>query len=467
MIDDERRVVFATRAWTALWGLAAEGEAPNRLADALLVGIDQALHDGRRVTVSAPATPGTGRMRTISVEITPPGTGDAAGTPVLLTANDPAAPASARDEEFGRLATLAQLLASIVHELNNQLSIILTNAQIARRRPGADTTPARLDKVIESARHSARIIRNLLDLSRSRALIRRSVEPAAVVQRAAELAGPELRRAQVVLEVAVDDALPPVDGDPDALTQVVLNLLTNARDAVVEACPPLRVAVSATTEGAWVVLRVADSGPGIPPDVAARIFEPFFSTKAAGKGTGLGLSLCHSIVTQHGGTLAVAAASPRGAVFTIRLPAARRIEANAGDADSGGVREPGARGRMLVVTADAEMADYLSGLLTGAGHAVTLAGDLEAALAAVEAGPDVILAEVHAGDTAGLDLFRRLDGDDHPAARRLVFITGDLASPELEQFLVVAGRPAIAKPFDGDRLLALLRAMLVAPPGPR
>jgi len=136
-----------------------------------------------------------------------------------------------------------------------------------------------------------------------------------------ELMGPGLSRAKLTLDVQVDAALPVVRGQSEQLQQVILNLLTNA----IEATPSggrIVIAARAAKAGGGVQLSVADTGSGIAEDTRARIFEPFFSTKASGNGVGLGLWITAEIVREHGGHIEVESIEGRGSTFRVSMPAA-------------------------------------------------------------------------------------------------------------------------------------------------
>ena len=158
---------------------------------------------------------------------------------------------------------------------------------------------------------------NLLRFARPRPPRTESVDAAALLRDAAGLFRGEAERRGVALEVR-EGGPPPFPADPAELHQVVLNLLSNALAFAPEGG---RVTAEAAAEGGHAVIRVRDTGPGIPPDVLPRIFEPFFTTRGS-EGTGLGLAVSHGIVGAHGGTLEAANGPAGGAVFTVRLPLA-------------------------------------------------------------------------------------------------------------------------------------------------
>ncbi len=133
------------------------------------------------------------------------------------------------------------------------------------------------------------------------------------------LLGHKLRESGAEVSLDLDQPVPTVLGDAGALNQVFLNVLKNAGEAIEGQGGAIQVAASG--EQAQVVVRIRDTGPGMEPDVKARLFEPFYSTKEAGKGTGLGLSMSRRIVERHGGSVEIESESGEGTCVTIRLPA--------------------------------------------------------------------------------------------------------------------------------------------------
>ena len=160
-------------------------------------------------------------------------------------------------------------------------------------------------------------IQGLLAATRGEAPHLEPTDLNAVVQGVADLMAPVLAAKDIACEFAADPDLPPVRANGHQVQQVVLNLLTNAVDAMPSG-GSLRIAT--TREGETAALQVADSGPGIAPDSRDRIFEPFFTTKDSGGGTGLGLAICRQIVEAHRGTIQVTDAPGGGAAIEVRLP---------------------------------------------------------------------------------------------------------------------------------------------------
>ncbi|MEO0326370.1 MAG: ATP-binding protein [Myxococcota bacterium] len=225
-----------------------------------------------------------------------------------------------------RLASVGRLAAGVAHEIGNPLSAILGLVELARDEDmGAAERGELLVRTQRETERIHRIIRELLDFARQGgpsdeddALGSEVSDLAEVVRDAVRLVAPQQRN--VPVRVELEDSLPPVRGSADRLTQVLLNLLLNAVDAVREAGRG-EVRLRATrAPGEGVMLVVEDDGPGIPEALRDSIFEPFVTSKATGEGTGLGLAVTHTILERLGGSIDVENIAGAGARFRVHLP---------------------------------------------------------------------------------------------------------------------------------------------------
>ncbi|MGC4001577.1 MAG: ATP-binding protein [Anaeromyxobacter sp.] len=220
-----------------------------------------------------------------------------------------------------RRETVATLASGLAHDVNNQLTIVLgqLDPTLEALGPEHPFTPD-LRVARHAARRCAEMMRALLTYSRGAPRqASQQLEVDRLVREVAALVG-RVMGPQVTLTVEVEPGLPPLDGREVQLEQALVNLLINARDAMPEGGA---VALRARRDGDGVRIEVSDSGPGMPPEVLARIFEPFFSTKAPGRGTGLGLPMVQHIAEDHGGRVEVESRPGAGTTFTLHLPAAR------------------------------------------------------------------------------------------------------------------------------------------------
>lgn len=219
-----------------------------------------------------------------------------------------------------RLAAVGELAAGVAHEVNNPINTVINCAQLIQ---DGDAPADNCRTILEEGQRIAEIVQSLLQFARDDRDRPQPTSLPDVVQRTLRLIAENLKRHGIALDLAVPDDVPPVLARPQQIQQVLLNLLMNAKDALVEAGGEnRRVKISAMANGDGSELVVADNGPGIPAHLGTRIFEPFVTTKRARGGTGLGLSISKSIVEGYNGTLELQNQPGRGATFRIWLPRA-------------------------------------------------------------------------------------------------------------------------------------------------
>jgi two-component system sensor kinase FixL len=218
-----------------------------------------------------------------------------------------------------RLAAVGELAAGVAHEVNNPINTIINCAQLIL---DGDNPAEHATIVCEEGQRIVTIVRDLLQFARNDDSLPVPTSIHETVQRTLRLMGENLTRHGIRLTVSVPEDLPPVHARPQQLQQVLLNLLINAKDALLQEPLPrqreVRIAATAADQG--VELVVADTGPGVPAGMMDRIFEPFITTKRARGGTGLGLSISKSIIEGYGGSLGVQNVPGSGARFRVWLP---------------------------------------------------------------------------------------------------------------------------------------------------
>ncbi|HET9551808.1 MAG TPA: ATP-binding protein [Anaeromyxobacteraceae bacterium] len=234
--------------------------------------------------------------------------------------------AAAREElvRTEKLASLGKLASSIAHEINNPISGIMTFARLIARtleHEGLDDAARRatvrhLALVEREAERCSDIVRNLLDFAHDRALAAAPLSPNAVVEDAILLVANQLRIQGIMLEKRLGE-VPHTLGDFGLLRQACVNVLMNACEAMPHG-GTLRVATALVDEGRAVEVAFQDTGPGIPKEKLARVFDPFFSTKE--HGTGLGLSVVYGVAARHGGTVEIRSEPGQGTWVGLRLP---------------------------------------------------------------------------------------------------------------------------------------------------
>jgi PAS domain S-box-containing protein len=359
-----------------------------------------------------------------------------------------------------------EFLALLSHELRNPLAPILTAAQLMQLR-GDVATPREREVIIRQVQHLARLVDDLLDVSRVARgkikLSKRPLELATVVAQAVEATAPlfEQRRHRLELAVPVDGLL--VDADEVRLVQVVSNLLTNAARYTQ---PGGRVEVAAAREGPEVVIRVRDDGVGIEAELLPHVFEMFVQDARGldrGQGgLGLGLSLVKTLTTLHGGTVEARSDGPgRGSEFTIRLPAAAApAEAARGGGDGG--RAPEARGqRVLVVDDNRDGGEMIRDLLAHAGYEVELAGNASQALAVAQGfRPEVAILDIGLPTMDGYTLARELRALMSDAPPVLVALTGYGQEQDRRRSTDAGFTLHLVKPVDPEKLTHVVDALV-------
>lgn len=220
-----------------------------------------------------------------------------------------------------KLASLGRLTAGVTHEMLNPLQVITLNIYMLTKDPS--TPPdvvSQLREIDDHAKRITKIIQGLLYFARHRPPERQPVDCNEVVRRTVDLMKHDLKLNNITVEANFAKALPAVSANQDQFQQVILNLLTNARDAMPDGGRLLLRTNTVQVSGErWVELRVEDTGSGIAPGHMEKLFDPFFTTKAEGEGTGLGLSICKGIVEAHGGAIWAENTSGGGADFIVRL----------------------------------------------------------------------------------------------------------------------------------------------------
>jgi two-component system NtrC family sensor kinase len=361
-----------------------------------------------------------------------------------------------------KMASIGQLVSGVAHELNNPLTSIAGLAELLLERPPHPELPREHLRVIhDQAERAGRIVRNLLTFARKGVPEKTAVDLNDVVVRTSLLIVYELQLHGIDLDTDLSLETPVVLGDRYELQQVLLNLVTNAVQAVsgVEPGKPRRIILSTRRAGGEAVLRVKDTGPGVPRDLVPYLFTPFFTTKAPGEGTGLGLSLSYGLVKAHGGVLEYEASAQGGAEFKVTLPLFESDAPLVSAAPAEEVNGRPAVRRILVVDEDPAVHRMLSALFTPEGYAVEAARTGEHGLRlAREREYDLIITDAHAAAGAQV-LFAGalLDALPHARGRLVVACSGEEELP-----LLLAHEPVhrVRKPFNLRDLRTVAKEIL-------
>jgi PAS domain S-box-containing protein len=370
-----------------------------------------------------------------------------------------------------KMDAVGQLTGGIAHEFNNLLTVITGTIDILADGVEGDPHLVDITKLIsEAADRGARLTSSLLAFARKQPLQPAEIDVNGLIEEVMQLLSPTFGKQIDIVANFADDAWPALV-DRARLSSALVDLAINARDAM-EGSGTLRLttsnvvlgvreAIAIGVEGAgdYVVIQVSDTGPGIPPSIRARIFDPFFSTKEVGKGTGLGLSMVFGFVKQSGGSIEIGGEEERGAVFRIYLPKASASALPIADGDERPVI--GGHETILCVEDDSEVRKFVTIQLESLGYKTIIAADAAEALAIAGRGTpfDLLFTDiVMSGGMNGRQLAERMMSE-RPALR-VLFTSGYAYAPMHAQGRAGQGIPMLTKPYRKAELARMLRRCL-------
>ena len=339
-----------------------------------------------------------------------------------------------RAEGQGRFAAAGELLAGVAHEVNNPLMAIGAHAENRLADPGFEGERRNeMTQILRQARRATKLLRGLLRFVRvtEREVARVNLND--VVRGALDLLSFRFSVDEIMVGGHLDPQLPPVLGDAIKLEQIVVNLISNAIDALHAITPPRQLTVDSFVQGGRVCVAVGDNGTGVAPDIAPRLFRPFATTKGR-RGTGLGLYISRQIAREGGGDLVLDPLTAAGARFVLSLPAASASPA--GSVPPPAAPRAGEPGRpvgslvgvrVLIVEDEEAVRRPMVRFLARRGAQVHEAADGEEALLRLGVQPmDVIIADLRMPRMSGVELFAQLEDTRPELARRLLFLSGDV-----------------------------------------
>ncbi|MDK9707187.1 MAG: cache domain-containing protein [Desulforhopalus sp.] len=320
-------------------------------------------------------------------------------------------------QQAQRLEAIGTLAGGIAHDFNNILGAILGYAEMARDDSPPDSSVARdLSEILSAGARAKDLIKQILAFSRQVNTERRSVRPAVIVHEAVRLLRPSLP-STIEIKQEIDEAAGPVLADPTQLHQILVNLCTNAFHAMEETGGILHISLKNSElrredlgrephvrPGVFAHLSVSDTGTGIAPELVARIFEPYFTTKEVGKGTGMGLAIVHGIVRSYEGFVSCSSLVGKGTTVHVYLPV---IAPGAMAAEEGEELVLAGRERILIVDDEKILAEMGKNMLERLGYEVTVETNSLEAIATFFKDPDqfdLILTDQTMPGMTGLDL---------------------------------------------------------------
>lgn len=375
-----------------------------------------------------------------------------------------------------RLESLGMLSAGIAHDLNNILAPVLMGAPLLRIRASHPSDLRVLDTIETSAGRGAALVRQILSFAHGASGDKVLIQAKHLLRDIAGLVEQTFPK-NIGLEEDIPNDLWTVQGNPTQLHQVLLNLCVNARDAmprggtlrlsasnrVLDAAAVSQVGQNGTP-GAYLVLEVADTGTGIPPEIVARIWDPFFTTKAEGKGTGLGLATVRGIAANHDGFVHVESVQDRGTTFQVFLPASDRGVAGPADVASPTFLARGQGELVLVVDDEDSIRELVAAVLGRYGyHVLAAANGTEAMALYLPRSEEIalVITDISMPEMGGGDLSLALSRLN-PAVK-VLFMSGAGATPGAEDNIPPDAR-VLTKPFAVDKLVIAVHEMLEGRP---
>lgn len=487
-VDLAGKVTYLNPAAEALIGASAES-AIGKTADQVLQLMDMRSGSTDARTV---ADPGDMRLRNLSTGV--PSSVNETATPIVDAGQLQGAVMVFRDvgekkrmqqqlELADRLASLGTMAAGTAHELNNPLTVVITNAGflseellLVQREIESGTLSEPVDKRLKrifealgdvqaAASRMGRIVADLRGFARPVDQQYKVMDLHRCIDWAVRATAHEFQH-RASLRTRFDRA-PDVSGDSGRLEQVLVNLLVNAAHAI----PPGRadqnevwISLSTDTQGR-AVIEIRDSGAGIRPENLQKIFEPFFTTKAAGSGTGLGLSICHGIVKSLGGDISVTSEPGSGTTFTVVLPPAPAKAATVPAEETG--TSTVLRGRVLLIDDESALLRAMQRILEDEEHFVEVTQSARDALAMIERGErfDVILSDLMMPMMTGVDFYEALLTRNPVLAHSVVFVSGGAVTAKVDAFLRSVPNLRLEKPFKAAQLRDIVQRGLTQRPG--
>ena len=363
-----------------------------------------------------------------------------------------------RITEAGRLVSIGELASGVAHEINNPLAAInlYSEALLDLELPTVVTDDIKV--ISAQGKRAANIVRNLLQFSRKSIAEVTTVQALEFIESCVDLKRHDFRVNNISSSISVLLDQPEIAIDKQLMTQVMVNILSNAEQACIAARKGGKISISVREAEGSTRISVSDDGPGIPTDILTKVFDPFFTTKGVGEGTGLGLSVSYGIITQLGGNLWVESDGVSGTTFHIDVPRKvaeqpvglkRMGSADEEVSDDAYLPESGSTSlaHVLVIDDEQVLREVVVKILEQKGYTTQQAGDGEAALVKLQEGSfDCILLDLRMPGMGGQELFQRITTGDPETAAKVVFVTGDLTNEGTREFLEPLNNRVLSKP---------------------
>jgi two-component system NtrC family sensor kinase len=362
-----------------------------------------------------------------------------------------------RMHETARLASIGELAAGVAHEVNNPLTSVLGYSEMVLRSSIPDEYRKDIQTISDETQRAAKIVQNLLFFARKSGTEKQYIDLNSIVNRALEMKTYDFKVSNISVNSELSPKILKTMVDEHQLVQVLLNILTNAEQAIHEAGRAGHIDVRTRELDNRLEITIKDDGPGMPPEVLSKIFEPFFTTKEVGRGTGLGLSISYGIVKQHGGDVWVENSAAKGTKFHINLPVAGPEESALSQVAPAASLAKVTR-HLLVVGDEPHIRDLLRRYLMSERYTVDLAsGGREAWRKLTNMEYSCIILDLKMPGMSGRELYQRMRRSSQTLANKVVLISGDTISLDTRDFISQMGNPLITKPFSLGELMRTVR----------
>jgi len=366
-------------------------------------------------------------------------------------------------EMASRLAAIGEMAAGIAHEINNPLTGVIGFSELlATRGDLPKEVMADLQIINHGSQRVVEIVKRLLTFARQNKPVKTRLDVHELLDNTLEFRSYVFKTANIEVIRQYDPKLPWITADPGQLQQVFLNIFINAEQAMRKVHDGGKITITTTRKDQFLSIRIADDGPGMTPEVKAKIFQPFFTTKGPKDGTGLGLSLAMAIILDHHGTIEVESEYGQGTAFTINLPLDSETEASSNrTAVSPPIKASKRTASIMVVDDEEHICQLVSRVIEQMHHKAESFNDPTQALLKLESDSyDLILLDISMPGMSGLEFYSRIIAKRPELADRVIFMTGDMAAPGLEARLKQTDLMYIVKPFQPAALEQFLSKVL-------
>jgi two-component system NtrC family sensor kinase len=354
-----------------------------------------------------------------------------------------------------KMSSIKLLISGIAHELNNPLTSIIGCAEFLMEDANLTNDVNEAARIIENdAKRAGKIVENLLAFSWKSTFGGNAVNINDVIRTVMGIRVHQMIDRGIKPVLKLTEEIKPVKADMTKMQQVILNLLSNAVDAIGSSKIGDKIIIRSNMDGDWVVAEIADNGPGIPEEQLPKVFDPFFTTKPQGKGTGLGLSIAYEIIEEHGGSITVNSPPTGGATFIIRLPVYTDFMPKPVQKSIG---HPWIPSKVLIVDDEKNIRLTLSKYLTALGCRVDTVSDAKNALDKLKTEVyDLMLSDLKMGNMNGLLLYNQAKEKYNNSVKQFAFMTG-FSESHMESIIEAPNIPILHKPFSRRDILRFLR----------